>query len=85
MEARRIKNLHNINGTSIFIDSNVARFVNFSKTSRKTDFEDHYRHVLDIQTNLASIMAVLVEAGHEEKGAKHNHVSAVQFNPDRAW
>ena len=82
MEARRIKNLHNINGTSIFLDSNVARFVN---VSRKTDFEDHYRHVLDIQTNLASIMAVLVEAGHEENGAKHNHVSAVQFNPDRAW
>lgn len=88
MEARRLKNIYNIDGTAIFIDSKLAKYRNKTRTTTNAEKnEEGFMNTLEIQTYLASILAVLIEAGSIADGdnKKFNPVFSAQFNSDRAW
>ena len=91
MEARRLKNIYNIDGTAIFIDSKLAKYRNKTRNNLQstTNAEENegFMNTLEIQTYLASILAVLIEAGSIDDwdNKKFNPVFSAQFNSDRAW
>ena len=91
MEARRLKNIYNIDGTAVFIDSKLAKDRNKTRHNLQsiTNAEENegFMNTLEIQTYLASILAVLIEAGSIDDwdNKKFNPVFSAQFNSDRAW
>jgi hypothetical protein len=80
MEARRMKNIYNVNGTAILIDSSLAKYHNSSLNSDLDD-GDSFEEIFTIQIYLAAIMAMLLES----KDSNHNPIFITQFNQDRAW
>jgi len=78
-EARRLKNMRSVNGTTLLLDSTLSQW---HDPATNLNLEEHEKgaNIWKFQRNLASITAMFICNGED-----HNPMSIVQFNEDAAW
>jgi hypothetical protein len=79
MEARRLKNMRSVNGTTMLIDSTLSQW---HDSTTNLDLEDHEKaeNIWAFQLNLATITTIM-----QANDNMRNPLSIVQFNEKSAW
>merc|ERR1712223_2180631 len=79
MEARRLKNMRSVNGTTLLIDSTLSQW---HDEAVNLDLEEHDKsaNIWKFQLNLAIITSMM-----EGNDDMRNPMSIVQFNEKSAW
>ena len=79
MEARRLKNLHDVNGTAFLLDSTISEYHSFDENPG-LEREDYATNIFYLQQNIIQMMAFMMSTDDV-----HNPFFFVGFNEEYAW
>merc|ERR1712172_63198 len=79
MEARRLKNMRSVNGTTFLVDSTLSQWHDEATNLDLKEYEKS-ANIWNFQMNLATITTIMAANDN-----KRNPMSIVQFNEQSAW